>query len=64
MIPRTPRGYQPKAVWLTPNEDGWNETAGFADVVFESDLPTHSSVLGPDGKPLRYEPKPPIGFMR
>lgn len=40
---------------------GW-EGALFADVVHEGDYPTHSPILGPDGRRLEYEPRPPMGF--
>ena len=33
-----------------------------ASLNFESDYPTHSCVLGADGMPLEYEPRPTIGF--
>jgi len=34
-----------------------------ADVVHEADCYEYSNVLGPDGRPLQYEPRQPIGFM-
>lgn len=36
--------------------DNWNGESGmFADQMHESDKPTHSQLLGPDGKRLAYE---------
>lgn len=34
----------------------------FADTIFERKWPTHSKLLGLDGKPLPYEDPPKIGF--
>jgi hypothetical protein len=34
----------------------------FAEDVFVAERETHSQLLGPDGKPLRYAPPQPIGF--
>lgn len=43
--------------------DPWHgHSALMPDVVHESDYPTHSRVLGPDGSALEYEPRPPMGF--
>lgn len=43
--------------------DPWGgDGSVFADTVFEDDCPTHSPILGPDGLPLEYEPRQPIGF--
>jgi hypothetical protein len=41
--------------------DPWNETGRVATGCHESTKPTHSQILGPDGKPLAYKPNP-IGF--
>lgn len=30
--------------------------------VYETDHPVSSSILGPDGKPLSYVPRQPVGF--
>lgn len=57
-IPRTARAN--RAVWI--EEPDYGEQFGFADTIHERDYPTHSSVLGPDGQPLEYEPRPPMGF--
>lgn len=48
------------ATWIN---DPWGQGDGhhFADVVHELDRPTHSKLLGPDGKPLQYE-RQKIGF--
>lgn len=55
-IPRTPRGF-------TVISDPWGpDTAPVPDTVHCADYPTHSPVLGPDGNPLKYEPRPPAGF--
>lgn len=57
-IPRTRLGYQPRAL-------AWTEWGGHhpvADTVEVGDYPTHSPVLGPDGSPLEYEPRQPVGF--
>lgn len=47
------------ATWVT---DFWGAAHGFADQVHEDDRPNESRLLGPDGHPLRYEPRQPIGF--
>jgi hypothetical protein len=46
--------------------DPWGDDTGhhYADEVFVSDKPTHSLVLGPDGKPFEYEPPIKMGFHR
>ena len=41
------------------DDDGW--TAPHADTVQETEKPTHSKVLGPNGQPLKYQPNP-VGF--
>jgi hypothetical protein len=38
------------------------EGGTYADEVHEADRPSHSRLLGPNGKPLLYETKQPIGF--
>jgi hypothetical protein len=45
------------AVWIS---DPWYSTVGhhFADQVHEQDQPTESKLLGPDGRPLRYQRQP------
>jgi len=59
-IKRTPLANSPKAAtWVT---DFLGDAHGFADLVHEGEFPTHSPVLGPDGRPLQYEPRQPIGF--
>lgn len=62
IIKRTVLSNRPKAAaWVS---DPWfgHGTHGFAEVVMSNDYPTHSAVLGPDGKPLEYEPRPAMGF--
>lgn len=48
------------AVWVS---DPWSHGAGgfFADQVEVSDRPAESKLLGPDGRPLKYE-RPVVGF--
>lgn len=61
-IKRTPLSFQPRAaVWVS---DPWEPGDGgmFADSVIERELPTHSPVLGPNGLPLQYEQRQPLGF--
>jgi len=42
---------------------GYNEQYAFSDTVYEPESTTsHSRLLGPNGKPLKYETKNPIGF--
>lgn len=41
------------------DENHWND--GLGHTVFESEKPTHSVLLGADGRPLRYAAYP-IGF--
>ncbi|MFT6456489.1 hypothetical protein [Pseudophaeobacter arcticus] len=31
-------------------------------VVYETEQPTHSTLLGPNGEPLAYRPRPKVGF--
>lgn len=46
-----------------PLIDPWDgQTHNGAENVYEPDLPTHSQLLGPDGNPLPYAPKPRLGF--
>lgn len=33
-----------------------------ADTALEAERPEHSALLGPDGRPLAYAPRPVIGF--
>jgi|GEM_PF-5350308 len=43
--------------------DPWGgEVHAYADQVFEDDRPTESAILGPDGRPLKYEPRQRVGF--
>lgn len=41
--------------------DGCNETGRVANTCHEAERPTHSQLLGPDGRPLAYAPRP-VGF--
>ena len=50
--------YRTSAMW---DEHYETDSGGGSVEVFESDRPTHSSVLGPDGAPLEYDYQP-IGF--
>lgn len=34
----------------------------YATTIHESEKPTHSGLLGPDGKPLKYAQPPRLGF--
>lgn len=62
-IPRTERGYQPKSS-LSVTDPWSNETHHFAGMVYVDDYPTHSPILGPDGRPLEYEKRQPVGFRK
>lgn len=57
-IKRTAFGFT--SIRADADEDWSGRCAGHE--VYESDLPTHSPVLGPDGQPLEYEPRATIGF--
>lgn len=60
-IKRTAMANQPMgAAWVTYPWTG--EQAAFADHVHAGEYPTHSPILGPDGRPLQYEPRQPLGF--
>lgn len=59
-IKRTAHANTPRAAtWLSYD---WPPAAPYADTVHECEYPTHSPIIGPDGAPLQYEPRPPIGF--
>ncbi len=61
IIKRTPLADQPRA--LVQIADPWDGNVGmFSDVAYVSDFPSHSPVLGPDGRQLQYAPRPPVGF--
>lgn len=48
------------AVWVA---DPWGLGGGFyADILTEEERATVSPLLGPDGRPLQYEPRQPVGF--
>ena len=58
-IPRTPRSFAPiRSDWIDTDQ----LVPDMPREVIESDYPTHSCVLGADGMPLEYEPRPTIGF--
>lgn len=59
-IPRTALGYRPRAAAWVADLD--SNTFPLAEEVEVTDLPTHSPVLGPDGHPIEYEPRTPVGF--
>ena len=60
MIKRTNLANSPKsAAWVA---DYYGDAHAYADMVHEGDYPTHSPVLGADGRPLQYEPRPRMGF--
>ena len=42
-------------------EPYWGGEGHYADEVHVPDRPTHSKLLGPDGRPLKYE-TPRVGF--
>ena len=61
-IKRTEFANHPSAtVWV---QDQWEEcpAAPMTDAAHVGEYPTHSPVLGLDGRPLQYESRPPIGF--
>ena len=62
-IKRTQYADQPKAtVWV--HSPWWlgDVSSPMSDTAFVSDYPTHSPILGVDGRPLEYESRPPVGF--
>ena len=62
-IKRTPYANEPRAAsWVASPMFGWDAATPFADTAFEQDYPSHSPVLGPDGQPLAYEAREPLGF--
>lgn len=58
IIKRTAIGYGA----ITINDPWTYEFGIFADTVHSADLPTHSQLLGPDGRNIQYEPRQAIGF--
>jgi hypothetical protein len=43
--------------------DPWGDGSGiYADEVHVSEHETHSRLLGPDGQPMAYKPRQPVGF--
>ena len=48
------------AAWVS-DPYGWAGAYPFADQVQEQDRPEESKLLGPDGRPLRYQ-RQPMGF--
>ena len=62
-IKRTEFANQPRAtVWVHSPDWLDNMAAPMSDTAHVGECPTHSPVLGPDGHPLQYESRPPIGF--
>lgn len=59
-VPRSASGY--RRVRPARADYEWYEADGGTIQVHEDEWPTHSPILGPDGEPLEYEPKPTIGF--
>lgn len=55
-IPRTARANR------SLDDDWWNEAPEISTTVHEGDYPAYSCVLGPDGNPLEYEARTPLGF--
>jgi hypothetical protein len=58
IIKRTAIGYGS----ITINDPWGYECGIFADTVHSAELPTHSKLIGPDGKNLQYAPRQAIGF--
>ncbi len=43
--------------------DPWGgSTHAYADLILEAERPSTSGLLGPDGRPLSYEPRQRVGF--
>lgn len=42
--------------------DPWGSSHFYADHVFEQEYDSCSKLLGPDGKPLNYQPRQKLGF--
>jgi len=61
-IKRTDFANQPTKAAVTVYDPWTGYSAMMADTVHEGSYPTHSRILGPDGKPLEYEPRPAMGF--
>lgn len=49
-----------QTIWV--QYDSYNSGGFHADTVIETQHETLSRLLGPDGRPLRYEQKQPLGF--
>lgn len=62
-VPRTARGYSPGIGISRVRAMYYDGDAMTADEIIEGDYPSHSCILGPDGMPLEYEPRPRIGFV-
>jgi hypothetical protein len=62
-IKRTPMSNEPRAtVWVSDPVSQWDPAAPYSDTAHVADYPTHSPVLGPNGRPLRYEERQRVGF--
>ena len=54
-VANTPKG----AAWVS---DYYDRPYPYADEAYVAEYPTHSPILGPDGKALKYEPRQAAGF--
>jgi hypothetical protein len=61
---RTPRGMGPRETDGARVIDLWDDHQldTSAALVYEDAYPSHSKLLGPDGKPIPYE-SPKLGFI-
>jgi hypothetical protein len=62
IIKRTERANQPRAIEWVHDPYGWQSGAPYAGQAVCNEYPTHSNLLGPNGSPLQYEPRDPVGF--
>lgn len=59
-VKRTALADRPRAAtWV---QDEYGSSFAYADTLFEQDYPTHSPILGPNGRALQYEDRPRMGF--
>lgn len=49
-----------QTIWV--QDDPYGSGAFHASTVIEEQHETRSKLLGPDGRPLKYEQKQPLGF--
>ena len=61
-IKRTNFANQPRAIEWVHDPYGWDAGQPYAGQAVVGEYPTHSPVLGPDGTPLQYEARCPVGF--